>query len=118
VSAPSTSPDGPSEIKRSAIALASLVFGVAASAAYAAQRLFERSRSGPVDPLLIVFDLHTAFYWRATTATWWGVIAAIATYAFAAQPGAATLRERLTRVLAWSAVPFAIALALAMWRNP
>lgn len=111
-------PQSAGDTRRIAFALAALVFAVAAPAAYAAQRVFERVRSGSTDPLLVVFDLHTAFYWRASTATWWGVVAAIAAYAFAVQPAATGLRERLARGLAIAALPFAIALALAMWRMP
>lgn len=111
-------PKSPRDTRRVAFALAALVFAIAAPAAYAAQRIFERVRSGSADPLLVVFDLHTAFYWRASTATWWGVVAAIAAYAFAVQPAATSLRERLARVLAMAALPFALALALAMWSMP
>lgn len=113
-----TTSNAPGETKRVAFALASLVFALAAPAAYAAQRIFERARSGASDPLLVVFDLHTSFYWRASTAAWWGVVAAIAAYAFSAQASATGLRGRLARALAIAAVPFAVALALAMWRMP
>ncbi len=118
MSASRSTPDEAADRKRVALALASLVFGFAAPVAYTAQRLFERARSTPTDPLLVVFDLHTAFYWRASTAAWWGVVLAIVAYAFSVQPAAATLRARLTRGVTLAAVPLAIALALTLWRNP
>ena len=108
----------PSETRRVAIALGALVFALGSPFAYVAQRVFERARSGPTDPLLVVFDLHTSFYWRASTAAWWGVVLAIGAYAFAAQPSASTLRDRLTRTLAIVALPLALALGLARWRMP
>ena len=115
---PPAKPQPAGDVRRIAIALAALVFAVAAPAAYGAQRIFERVRSGATDPLLVVFDLHTSFYWRASTAAWWGVVAAIVTFAFTAQSGATDLRVRLARTLAVAAVPLAVALALALWRLP
>ena len=62
---------------RRGIARGGLVFGAATPLAYVVQRLFERARGGPGDPLGVVRELHTAFYWRASVAVWLGVIAAI-----------------------------------------
>ena len=51
-------------------ARAALVFAATAPVFYLAQRLFERARGGPGDPLGVVRELHTAFYWRASAAVW------------------------------------------------
>jgi hypothetical protein len=111
-------PTRPEDARRTALALSALTFGVASSLAYAAQRVFERVRGGAGDPLLVVFDLHTAFYWRAATAAWWGGVAAILVVALAARPGAERAHERLARGLAWVVVPLALVVAVAMWRLP
>jgi hypothetical protein len=58
--------------ERTALALASLVFAVAAPLAYLAERYFERLRSGRVSPQLILSEVHAGFYWRATLAAWFG----------------------------------------------
>jgi hypothetical protein len=106
------------DARRIALALAALTFGAASALAYAAQRVFERLRGGAGDPLLVVFDLHTAFYWRAATAAWWGGVAAILVFAVASRPRAHVLHDRVARVLALVALPLALVIAVTMWRLP
>jgi hypothetical protein len=96
------------------LALAAAVFALAAPLAYMGQRLIEIARTGPIDPLLVLRDSHTSFYWRAAGAVWWAGIAAIV--AFAASRGANA--DRAIRVLRLLAIPIALALALAAWRFP
>jgi hypothetical protein len=111
-------PTRPEDARRSALSLAALTFGVASSLAYAAQRVFERVRGGGGDPLLVVFDLHTAFYWRAATAAWWGGVAAILVFALASRPRGVALHDRVARVLGLVVVPLALVVAVTMWRLP
>ena len=108
----------PADVRRTALALAALVFGLVSPLAFAAQRVVERARGGPGDPLLVVFDLHTSFYWRASTAAWWGGLAAILAGALVAQPRAQRGRDALARAVALVALPLALAIAVAMWRLP
>jgi hypothetical protein len=108
----------PTDARRTALSLAALTFGAASSFAYAAQRVFERLRGGAGDPLLVVFDLHTAFYWRAATAAWWGGVAAILVFAVASRPRGVAVHDRAARALAVLVVPLALAIAVTMWRLP
>jgi hypothetical protein len=111
-------PTRPEDVRRTALALAALTFGVASSLAYAAQRVFERARGGAGDPLLVVFDLHTAFYWRAATAAWWGGVAAILVVGLASRSRSTSGHEQFARGLALLVVPLALVIAVAMWRLP
>jgi hypothetical protein len=101
--------------RRAALALAAAVFALAAPVAYVAQRIYEVARSGPVDPLLILRDSHTGFYWRAATATWWAGLFAIMAYGAARNDGP---RARLARALAWSGLPLVIVVVLLAWWLP
>jgi hypothetical protein len=103
------------DARRRALALAAAVFALAAPAAYVTQRLFEVSRAaGPINPVLVLRDAHTAFYWRGATAAWWGGLLAICAYAvLRRRPDA-----RPERVLAWLAAPLAAAVALLAWWFP
>lgn len=73
---------------RGRIARGALVFAVVAPLAYLAQRLFERWQGGPGDPLGVVVEVHTAFYWRAATALWLAVVAAALAARGRAEPDA------------------------------
>jgi hypothetical protein len=69
------------ELKRSALALSSLVFGLAAASTYLLERLYERSRTAmKIDPRSILSEVHATFYWRAFLATWWGLLCAWLAY--------------------------------------
>lgn len=106
-------PPTPSDARRTALALAAAAFALAAPAAYVAQRLYEiDATDGPINPLLVLRDKHTAFYWRAATATWWGGVAAIVTYALARR-GA-----RPARALRWAALPLIGLVILLSWWFP
>jgi hypothetical protein len=100
--------------RRAALAFASASFGLVAPLAYVGQRLFEVARSPiPVDPVLIVRDAHTAFYWRAATAAWWAALIAAMVYAAVRRRGN---DSRLERALTVAAVPMVVVLgALAWW---
>jgi hypothetical protein len=64
--------------RRSAAALASLVFGATCPCVYLLERLFERLRSGAGNPGLVISEVHAAFYWRCILAVWFGgLIAAL-----------------------------------------
>lgn len=62
---------------RARVARGALVFAVAAPLAYLTQRLFERWQGGVGDPLGVVRDAHTAFYWRSSTAVWLALVLAV-----------------------------------------
>lgn len=100
---------------RRAVALAAAVFALGAPAAYVAQRLFEvASATQPTDPALVLRDAHTAFYWRAATATWWGGLLACSGYAVVSRGH----HQRAERVLLWAVAPAAAATALLSWWFP
>lgn len=101
--------------RRVALSLAAAVLGITAPVAYVAQRLYEIARSGPVDPLSILRDSHTAFYWRAAVATWWAGLFAVMAYGIARSDGA---RRFVTQALTWAAVPLVIVLAFLSWWFP
>ncbi|HJL06200.1 MAG TPA: hypothetical protein RMH85_20695 [Polyangiaceae bacterium LLY-WYZ-15_(1-7)] len=100
--------------RRTALGAAALAFAFAAPLAYVAQRLYERSVSGPVNPLLVLREAHTSFYWRCATAAWWGGLVAVAVFA------AQRRQLRLTsprRGWVW-ALAFALALGWVTWVKP
>jgi hypothetical protein len=66
--------------RRTALAVASLVFGLVSSVSYLCERLYERLRHGASDPRAIISEQHAMFYWRAFLAAWWGSVIAIVTY--------------------------------------
>lgn len=90
------------------MAEAALAFAVVAPVAYLVQRVVERAITGIDDPLLVLRQVHTAFYWRCATAAWWGAIAAILVLRGARAP-------RLG--WSWSAV-WVVAMILVAWRLP
>lgn len=81
-----------SEDQAAAAALAAAAFGVGAPLAYFAQRLYERSRSGAIDPTMVLRESHTALYWRSAAAVWWAGIAAVLVFAWAVRRAAPTPR--------------------------
>lgn len=71
----------PSDATRRRLAVTAVAFGLAAPAAYVLQRLYERATGGVADPLLVVRETHTAFYYRAAAAVWWGSVVALVVWA-------------------------------------
>lgn len=104
-----------SENRRSAAAAAGLVFGLAASLTYLAERLYEQARGEASDPTLILKTLHTVYYWRVAIAAWWGGVVALIAYTAFRRAGAS---ERRTQRLALLAAALAPALALAFYLYP
>lgn len=102
--------------RRHAAAVASATFALVAPVAYVAQRLFEYARSPQVDPLLILRETHTAFYWRATTATWLAGIAAIVAYTLVRRASGGDGRE--IRALLRLTLPVAAIVVLFAWLYP
>lgn len=103
-------PERPTDEARRRAAIALAWAGVAAGTAYVAQRLYDWSVAGPIDPLLVLREPHVAYYWRAMVATWWGgTLGALAWGLF----GDAARRARAERVLRVVAMPWAIAIAVA-----
>jgi hypothetical protein len=81
--------------------------------AYVAQRCVERARGAVVDPTLVVLEYHTAYYWRAANAAWWGGLAAVVVYAVALRHPDATTRALVI------ATPICAALAVVLsWMFP
>ncbi|MGE0784219.1 MAG: hypothetical protein AB7S26_00925 [Sandaracinaceae bacterium] len=101
--------------RRTALATAAAAFSLTAPIAYVTQRLYEVARSGPIDPLSVLRDAHTAFYWRALTATWWAGLIAILVYATVIRRGAS---ERSLRALAWVSLPLAVLVTLVAYGWP
>jgi hypothetical protein len=86
-------------------ARAALTFAVTAPLVYLAQRLFERWQGGVGDPLGIVREAHTAFYWRSATALW----LAIALAALAARPVRGEAGHPFAIAAGWTALVLALA---------
>lgn len=106
-----------SEEVRRALPVASFVFGIAGSLAYVVQRLVEHARSAGTDPTLVVFTMHTSFYWRAMTASFWGGVFAIGAYAIAARKSDAAV-ETFMHWIARGILPFGLLLAFCSWWWP
>lgn len=105
-----------SSSRRAALALAAAVAGLVGPIAYVGQRLFEIARSPePVDPVLVLRDAHTAFYWRAATATWWAVLIGALVYGLVRRRGSSA---RLERALTVGVVPAVLLLGLLAWWFP
>lgn len=99
---------------RTRLARAFLAFGLAAPLAYVGQRLAERTAGVPVDPLLVLREAHTAYYWRCATALWWGGVVFAAVFAWRAR----TRDGSLPRWVSFGALALGAALVLATWRWP
>lgn len=97
------------------VATASLVAALTAPVAYVVLRLIERVRSGPIDPLSIVGDPHTAFYWRASSAAWWGGLAGMLVCVWLSRRGG---EGGVARSVSRAALPLAVVLAIATWVWP
>jgi hypothetical protein len=111
-------PPLPRGARRSAWALASLVFAAVAPLAYVVQRVAEKLSGHGQDPLLLVFELRTAFYWRATIATWWGGLALAVAVALLTRPGAVRWHGAVAAALG-VVVPAVLVLgAVASWVWP
>ncbi|MCA9622311.1 MAG: hypothetical protein KC731_24975 [Myxococcales bacterium] len=76
-------PEHRSAEDRAVAAIAALGFAVGAPVAYAAQRIFERLRSGASDPALILRTSHSAFIWRTVIAMWCGGLVALSVHRLA-----------------------------------
>lgn len=100
------------------MALAALAFAVSAPGAYVAQRLYEVWWVGAPssNPALVIRAAHTAFYWRAATATWWGGLIAAIAY------GAVRYAGRSGRRAAWlvtrGAIAWIVLLVVLAWAVP
>jgi hypothetical protein len=106
-----------SPIARRAAAAAALVAGLCAASAYVAVRLWERLRTGPLDPALVVSEAHVGFYWRAAVAGWAGL--AGAAVAFVWLRGRASEAVDLAAARAGRAAPLvALGCALLVWLFP
>ncbi len=103
--------------RRTAAALACAVFGLCAPLAYETERLYELSRAPMPDPRLIIRSSHVAFFWRASTASWLGVLVAIVAYAIAAH-GSRSAPRRLMRLIGLGLIPLVALLLLLTWSFP
>jgi hypothetical protein len=100
------------EARRARLGWASLAFGLASAVAYVVQRLIELRSAAPVDPLLVIREAHTAYYWRCATAFWWGGVA----FALIARGSDASFE--LPRSAPWLVGAVGIALLVATWWWP
>lgn len=101
-----------SETRRARLGWASLAFGLVAAIAYVVQRLIEIRSGTPVDPLLVIREAHTAYYWRCATAFWWGGVA------FAAVARGPSVRRALPRTAPWIVGALGVVLLLSTWWWP
>jgi hypothetical protein len=69
------------------VARGALAFAVAAPLVYVALRLVERLHEGGASPGSIVRTSHTAYFWRAAVAVWWGGLVALVVAARASGDG-------------------------------
>jgi hypothetical protein len=69
-----------SDVKRSAVAAAAIVFGLVAPVTYHSIRIYERLRNGPADAAMIISEARTTFYWRFGISTWWAGLIAVVAY--------------------------------------
>lgn len=106
-----------SDHDRVAAGIAAIWFGIVGSIAYVVQRIVECIRSGPVDLTLVVYSIHTSFYWRVMTASFWGGIAAIIAFSLARRASTAANAKSL-RFVANGIVPLAVLLAFLAWKWP
>lgn len=97
---------------RARLGWASLAFGLASAIAYVVQRLIELRSATPIDPLLVIREAHTAYYWRAATAVWWGGVA----FALVARGASASIA--LPRAAPWLVGALALALVFSTWWWP
>ncbi|UJR82442.1 hypothetical protein [Sandaracinus amylolyticus] len=95
--------------RRERIAITSAIAAMAGALAYVGQRLWEHTRGGGADPLLVLYDPRIAFHGRALAATWWAGVAFALAYAATAD---ARRRARIIELVARSVVPFAVVLAV------
>jgi len=98
--------------RRSTVAAAALLIGMLAGPVYLLIRLWERARSGPVDPGAIVSEAHVRLYWRMAVALWVAVPAGA--LLARSMPGAAAKTYRTLAVAALLMVPLAVIVAWAV----
>ncbi len=109
-------PTPSAEERRSALALAALVFGLAAPSTYVLERLYEYARGDSVNPVLILRTLDTVYYWRVGVAVWWGASVAGLAYALLLRrPGSAAARAARLSLAALVLVPV---IAVVAWVFP
>lgn len=101
--------------RRHALSVAALTFGLATPLTYALERAIEWARGEHGDPRLILRTLHTAYYWRAAVAFWWGGAVALLVYAWLKSERDPT---RFARTLALMAVITLPAFVFASWIFP
>jgi hypothetical protein len=100
---------------RERIAIAALAFGVATPVTYVLERMLEWASGENGDPRLVLRTLHTAYYWRAIVAFWWGGVVAILVYVWLSTDRAPARTLRVLGILASVLLPLAI---LATLRFP
>ncbi len=101
--------------RRRRISVSALVFGVATPVTYAAERAVEWARGETGDPRMILRSLHTAYYWRAGIALWFGGVAAILVYAWLSRGRDPSPAARTLAIAACILVPLML---LSSWRFP
>jgi len=102
--------------RRRALAVAGLSFALAAPAAYVLQRVYERANGGIPNPTLVLREAHTAYYWRLTTATWWGGLVALVAAAWILRRPTAS--DTLAARIAWWTFPLLPALLASAYLYP
>ncbi|MBX3251219.1 MAG: hypothetical protein KF901_28840 [Myxococcales bacterium] len=107
-----------SDALRSRLGRAALAFGFVAAFAYVGQRLYERAAGGAVDPLMVVREAHTSYYWRCANAAWWGGVGLVLVLYGVHAARHAPLTTAAWRWSALGLFAFTSFLALASWRWP
>jgi hypothetical protein len=94
--------------RRRTMALAGLAFGLVAPIAYIVQRLYDHALVGDVDPLSMLRQTHVAYFWRASTAAFWGGLAALVVLIVGAERLRVPEPRSAARVLAIVAATFLV----------
>lgn len=101
--------------RRRNVSVAGLAFGLATPLTYALERALEWARGEHGDPRLILRSLHTAYYWRAAVAFWWGGVIAFLVYAWLKSGRDPVRFARAIGLVAVIALPLFL---FAAWRFP
>lgn len=101
--------------RRIRASVSALAFGAVAAVAYLVQRLLDYARGAVVDPVDVLVETHTAFYWRCAAAAWWGGLAAVVAWVLSRRAKDPVAHARW---LAVATLPLGILYVLLAWSFP
>jgi hypothetical protein len=101
--------------RRAAVAVAALALGLVSGAAYVAQRIVERATAGD-DGTVLLRTTVVSFYWRGSTALFWGGVAAISLWMLVRPRAGRLAPTDVASKLGAVVVPLAVVLfVLSLW---